>query len=156
MDINQIIPLDDYQHRNGFSNDYLIDVLDDEEIFKLESELIRMIKKKSDMLVVETLGYIKSKRSLPTLYELLEKSQEEMMRIIIAVSIFEINQDKKMIEITRSSFKEIKDKYQLISAFYYIVKFQDSDITQLILEYTTNSDYLIAYNAKQVLKNCNT
>lgn len=155
MDINkivsEIIPPEDYQHRNGFSNEHLIDKLSDVEKIKIETELINMLLKKSDMLVVETLAYMRSDKSLPALYELLEILKEEMAKIITATSIFEINQDQKMIEIVKASFKTIKDKFQLITAFRYLVRLNDSEISKLIQEYTTNSDYLISYNAKQVL-----
>lgn len=155
MDINkiisEIIPPDDYLHRNGFSNEQLIDKLSDEEIFKVETELITMLQKKPDMLIVETLGYMKSKKSLSVLYELLESLNDEMTKIITATSIFEINQDQKMIEKAKVSFKAIKDKFKLISAFHYLIRLQDSEISKLIQEYSTNSDYLISYNAKQAL-----
>ncbi len=155
MDINkivsEIIPPEDYQHRNGFSNEHLIDKLSDVEKIKIETELINMLLKKTDMLVVETLAYMRSDKSLPALYELLEILKEEMAKIITATSIFEINQDQKMIEIVKASFKTIKDKFQLITAFRYLVRLHDSEISKLIQEYTTNSDYLISYNAKQVL-----
>ena len=155
MDINkivsEIIPPEDYQHRNGFSNEHLIDKLSDVEKIKIETELINMLLKKSDMLVVETLAYMRSDKSLPVLYELLEILKEEMAKIITATSIFEINKDQEMIEIAKASFKTIKDKFQLITAFRYLVRFHDSEISKLIQEYTTNSDYLISYNAKQVL-----
>lgn len=154
MDINkiisEIIPLDDYQHRNGFSNVHLIYNLSNEERFNVETELITMVQKKPDMLIVETLGYMKSEKSLPVLYELLENVNDEMEKIIISTSIFEINQDQKMLEKAKASFKTIKDKFQLISAFHYLIRLQDPEITKLIQEYTTNSDYLISYNAKQV------
>lgn len=155
MDINkivsEIIPPDDYQHRNGFSNEQLIDKLNDEEIFKVEKELITMLQKKPDMLIVETLGYMKSEKAIPILYELMESLNNEMAKIIIATSIFEINQDQKMIEKAKASFKTIKDKFQLISAFHYLVRLQDSEILKLIQNLTTSSDYLISYNAKQAL-----
>lgn len=155
MDINkivsEIIPPDDYQHRNGFSNEHLIDKLSEEEKFKVETELINMLRKKPDMLIVETLSYMKSEKSLSVMYELLESLNNEMAKVITATSIFEINQDKTMIETAKASFKTIKDKFQLISAFHYLVRLQDSEISKLIQEYTRNSDYLISYNARQVL-----
>jgi hypothetical protein len=57
--INEIIPPDDYQHRNGFSDEHLIDKLNVEERKVIENELIKRLEKATDMLVVETLGYIK-------------------------------------------------------------------------------------------------
>lgn len=156
MDINkiisEIIPPDDYQHRNGFSNEHVIDKLSDDDKFQVEAELIDMLQKKSDMLIVETLGYMKSNKSLPVLYELLENLNNKMAKIITAFSIFEINQDQKMIGVAKSSLKNIKDKYQLIPAFHYLMRFQDPEISELIREYTTSSDYLISYNAKQALR----
>ena len=83
--------------------------------------------------------------------ELLESLNDEMTKIITATSIFEINQDQKMIEKAKVSFKAIKDKFKLISAFHYLIRLQDSEISKLIQEYSTNSDYLISYNAKQAL-----
>jgi len=155
MDINkivsEIIPPDDYQHRNGFSNEHLIDNLCQEEKIKVEAELINILQNKSDMLVVETLGYIKSEKSLPFLYELLENLNDEMAKIITSASIFEISHDQKMIETARTTFKSIENKFQLILAFHYLMKFQNSEISKLVQEYTTNSDHLISYNAKQAL-----
>jgi hypothetical protein len=149
--INEIIPSDDYQHRNGLSNEHIIDKLSEEDKFQVEAKLIDILKKKPDMLIVETLGYMQSEKALFVLYELIEKLNDEIAKIITAVSIFEISKDRKMIKIAETSFKNIKDKYQLITAFHYLVRFQEVRILSLILEYTTNSDYLISYNAKQVL-----
>lgn len=161
MDINKIIsdiiPPDDYKHRNGFSNEKLIDKLSDDEIFKVETELIMMLQKKPDMLIVETLGYMKSEKSLPVLYELLKKSTEGMSKLILASSVYRINKDKELVEIAIASFKEIaeiKDAYyvyRIIPTFYYLVRFQESEITRLIEEYSKHPEYLISYNAKQVL-----
>lgn len=161
MDINkiisEIIPPDDYQHRNGFSNERLIDKLSDEELFKVETELITMLQKKPDMLIVETLGYMKSEKSLPALYELLKKSTDGMAKLILVSSIYRINRDKELVEIAISSFKElekVKDAYyvyRIIPTFYYLSKFQESKTTKLIEEYSKHSEYLISYNAKQAL-----
>lgn len=155
--VSEIIPPDDYQHRNGFSNEHLIDMLSDEEKFKVETELVNMLHKKTDMLIVETLGYMKFEKALPVLYELLEISDEGMAKLILASSIYRINKDKKLVEVAISSFEELekfKDAYyvyRIVPTFYYLAKFQEPEIIKLIQKYTTNSDYLISYNAKQVL-----
>jgi hypothetical protein len=161
MDINkivsEIIPPDDYQHRNGFSNEHLIDKLSDEEKLKVEIELINMLQKKPDILIGETLGYMKSEKSLPVLSELLKKTDEGMAKLILASSIYKINKDKELVEIAISSFKELekpKDAYfvyRVIPTFYYLAKFQEPEIERLLEEYTKHSEYLISYNAKQAL-----
>ena len=149
--ISKIIPPEDYQHRNGFSNEHLIDKLNVEERGVIENELIKRLQEKADMLMVETLSYMKSDKSLITLYELLENLDNEVSIIITASSIFDINQDLKMIEVAKTSFRGLTDKYQLIATFHYMMKFKNSEILKLIKEYTKDSDYLISYNAKQVL-----
>ena len=149
--LNKIIPPDDYQHRNGFSNQHIIDSLSAQERNDVEVALIEELKEKSDMLVIESLAYMKSEKVLPLLYEMLKNLKDGMEKLIIAVSIFEINQDREMIEEAKSLFKNIVDKYQLIAAFHYLIRFRDKEISSIIQEYSTNSDYLISYNAKQAL-----
>lgn len=149
--INEIIPPDDYQHRNGFSNDHLINALNDKDKAKVEAQLIVMLQKKTDMLIVETLGDMKSENALPVLYELLNFAEDEMVKIIIATSIFKINQDQNIIEVGKISFKNLKKKYQLIPAFYYMVIFRDIEVSKLIEGYIKNPDELISFNAKQAL-----
>jgi ribosome-binding ATPase YchF (GTP1/OBG family) len=98
--IAEIIPPSDYQHRNGFSNNHLIDRLSEYEKNQVEDALInKLLTNNEDTLIVETLAYMKSKKSLAILNELLEKpsnnlrkiekSSNEMSKIIIASSIFE-------------------------------------------------------------------
>lgn len=149
--INKIIPPDDYQHRNGFSNKALIDGLNNHEKVELEAVLIEKLKEKFDMLIVESLSYMKSQKALPILYEGLNNQQEKMAKIITAVSIFEINSDPEMIVVAKNIFKSILDKYELIIAFHYLIRFRDKEIISIIQEYSKNSDYLIAYNAKVAL-----
>lgn len=149
--VNEIIPPNDYQHRNGFSNEHIIDKLSDEEKSQVEKALVDRLHKNPDMLIVETLGYMKSDMSLPILYKLLEDLNDEIAKIITTVSIFEINQDQKMIDVAKKLFRIIKNKYQLISVFHYLVRFQDSEILKLIEGYATNKDYLISHNAKQAI-----
>lgn len=163
MDINkivsEIIPPDDYQHRNGFSNYHLIEKLSDEDKFQVEAQLIDRLQKKPDILIVETLAYMNSVKSLPILYDLLKTSDGGMAKLILASSIYKINRDKELVEIAISSFEELeKNKdtycvYRLIPAFYYLAKFQESKTTKLLEEYSKNSEYLISYNAKQALEN---
>lgn len=105
--LNDIIPPNDHQHRNGFTNKHIIDALIPKDKVQIEAELISMLQKKTDMLIVETLSYMKSDKSLSLFYELLENPGDEMARIIIAVSIFEINQDEKLFELAKSSFSGI-------------------------------------------------
>jgi hypothetical protein len=159
--VQEIIPPCDYQHRNGFNNVPLIDKLNNEDKKQLENLLINRLLSESDdevdTLVVETLAYLKSQKSLPILNELLEKCSDNLTKLIITVSIFEINRDASMIDIAIDVVKKIDDKsdayyvHKLTSAFYYLIKFRSDEINSIIKEYTNHKEYLIAYNAKQVL-----
>jgi hypothetical protein len=162
--INRIIPPADYQHRNGFNNIPIIDELSDDEITEVENALIDMLTNNSaeklDTLIVETLAYLKSSRSLPRLRDILkETTNSNITRLILATAIFEINGDNDMIEIGVDCFKKIdnnKDSYhlyKLIDAFYYLIKFQSPVTSKIIEGYTNHKDYLVSYNAKRVLNN---
>jgi hypothetical protein len=160
--IAEIIPPADYQHRNGFSNNHLIDQLSEYEKNQVEDALInKLLTNNEDTLIVETLAHMKSKKSLAILNELLEKpfnnlrktekSSSEMRKIIIASSIFEIIKDERMINIATEAFKRITNKYSIMSAFYYLKKFEDSKVNDLVKEYTNHPDYLVSENAKEAL-----
>ena len=155
--INEIIPPDDYQHRNGFSNTHIIDKLNNQERNLVEDVLIGMLSDKTDILIVETLAYLQSIKSLPILYTLFDKKIEESAKIIIAASIFQINKDNQMLEIAINAFKDLeklKDAYyvyRLLPMFYYLREFKNETTDAIIKEYVNHSEYLLSSNAKQVL-----
>ncbi len=154
---SEIIPPGDYSHRNGFNNTHLINQLNEYERQQLEDALINKLLDKTDLLVVETLAYMKSEKSLLVLYNLLEKTSDNMDKLVIATSIFEINKDDRLIDIGMKAFNELSNKssiyakYLITSAFFYLIKFEDSKVNNIIEEYTKHSDYLISYNAKRAL-----
>lgn len=160
--VNEVIPPSDYQHRNGFNNIPIIDELTENEKQLLEKALIQKLQseaeKEIDTLIVETLAYLKSLVSLPLLRNLLEVSNDIVIRLRIATAIFEISQDVEMIDIVVNLVKEMDNKkdayyvYKLTSAFYYLAKFKNEKTKQLIKEYASHPEYLISYNAKQALE----
>ncbi len=149
--IAQIIPPNDYQHRNGFSNVQVINRLTKKERELVEKALIYKLIENADMLIVETLGYMRSEKSLQILNNILEKCSDNMRKIIIAASIFMINRDNTMINISIDAFKHLDNIYQQISAFYYLKTFESAQTDSLIEKYTEHSNYLLSYNAKQAL-----
>ncbi len=155
-DINQllkeIIPPDDYQHRNGFGNEHIILSLAETEKIEIEKILIEMLKKKDDTLIGETLAIMKSKNSLQALKERLELTKNSSVKIIWASFINEIKGgDEEMKNIALNEFENVTEKYTLISTFHYLSSFQDSRIKEKILSYINHKDYLIAYNARTSL-----
>ncbi len=162
MLINKIIPPSDYEHRNGFNNIPIIEKLTGNEIQLLEKELINRLvaeigNKFPDTLIVETLAYLKSNAALPILKRLLENCNDFNVKLRIATSIFEINQDVEMIDIAINSVRKMDNKedayhvYNLSTAFYYLAKFKKEKTEEFIKEYTLHPEYLVSYNAKASL-----
>lgn len=145
----EIIPPDDYQHRNGFSNEHIIISLSEVEKVEVEQNLIEMLKKNGDTLIGETLAIMKSKNSLPTLKKTLELNKNPSTRIIWASYINEIKgDDEEMKNIALNEFENVKEKYTLISTFHNISRLNDHRIKEKIQTYINHKDYLIAYNAR--------
>jgi hypothetical protein len=150
--INEIIPPADYAHRNGFNNEPIIDTLDDSEKLLIENELIKMILNSNDLLIAETLAYIKSTNSLQVLKNKLDTMTNPNEIIILAAAIFRIDsKDFNMANIAYNSFLTIKDKYSLISLFYYLARFNDTRINKMIRSFFDNKDFLISYNSKRAM-----
>jgi len=159
--IREIIPPNDYQHRNGFNNVPILNQLTADEKLQIEDILIKMLLSASeqeiDTLIVETLAYLGSNKSVPILNILLGSCSDEITKLVISTSIFEINDDENMIETAINITRNIDDKsdayyiYKLTSAFYYLIKFKSKRVNSFIEEYTKHKEYLVSYNAKQVL-----
>lgn len=150
--IDEIIPLNDYLNRYEFNNTHLIDCLTLHEIQLIEPILIQKLKKSpDDTLIVDTLVYIKSKNALPIFYEIIGTLTNNVKIIIMASSIYKLCQDKEMIGIAIDAFRKISDSFDIITAFYYLVTFNDSIANDLVKTYTENEDVLVSYNAKRAL-----
>lgn len=147
---NNIIPPSDYKHRNGFSNAVIIDRLDAATRELIEDKLIDEISGGSnDALIVETLAYLKSDKSLPLLYELLETRPYPIYRLVMATFIYEINKDPNLIDIAIAESGNITNKWDLINIFYYLSKFNNVKTNEVIGNYINDKDFLISYNAKR-------
>ena len=150
--LEEIIPPEDYQHRNGFGNEHIILSLSESEKIEVEKRLIEMLKKKDDTLIGETLAIMKSKKSIQALKERLAITKKSSSKIIWASFINEIEEgDAEMKSIALNEFENVTEKYTLISIFHYLSRFQDSRIKEKILSYINHEDYLIAYNARTSL-----
>jgi len=149
--MGEIIPPNDRQHREGFNNIGLIEKLTAAEKTEVENKLIDKLKEPDnsiDNLVVETLVYLKSEKSLPFLYDKLNYNyKNKLTKLFLAVSIFEINMDRAMVDIAISSFKKVDNKWDFIFAFYYLSKFHSPLTNDLIKKYVNHRDFLISSNA---------
>ena len=89
--IKEIIPYPaDHSHREGFTNEQIIDNLTHEERDLVEVALINLLDEHPrDTYIVETLADMKSEKSLPSLRKLLKKCNHGFNKLSIATSIFE-------------------------------------------------------------------
>ena len=62
-----IIPPNDYQHRNGFSNQYLLEKLTLDESKAIEQALLGMLEISDDPLIGEILAHMKAADALRAL-----------------------------------------------------------------------------------------
>ena len=152
--IDSIIPLPaDREHRDGFNNEQLIDGLTASERKEVEIRLLdRLDLVPLDLLVVETLSYMRSMKSKGRLYQLLSDEKEKICKIIIAASIYQIDKDPKLVSIALQNAEALTDKWKLISVFYYLAKFQNEETDNFARRFFDHKDLLISYNAKRFVR----
>ena len=95
---------------------------------------------------------MQSQSALPALNFALKTNKIPLQRILIAVDIYKLNKDNHMADVALENFDMISSKWDLIFAFHPLAEFQDTRINDKISGFTSNSDYLISYNAKNALE----
>lgn len=158
--IDKIIPYPaNYETRNGFNNQPYLKKLKYQEKIEVGNKLIKKIAEHpDDMLIIDSLAYLTFIPAVPAIEKLFINSSEPMIRVEIASSIFEINQDDNLIAGIISDFRKIEDPkesyytYKLTKAFYYLHKIGTDEIKKLIEEYINHKDGSVSYNAKLYLE----
>jgi hypothetical protein len=152
--LNQVIPYpDDREHRDGFSNEQIIDELNDEAKKLLADGLIeKLVERPDDLLIVTTLAYLKSEKSLDRLYELLNHPKHQNAnKATIASSIYKIRKDEKLIDIALTECIPLTNWWNLISVFYPLAEFKNKKSDDFIGKHFDHKDYLVSYNAKRAI-----
>jgi hypothetical protein len=151
--IDKLIPPSDYQHRNGFSNEALLNSLT--KVIVEDVLIDRLIQDKGlDDLIIESLAILKSQKAVPVLRERIMNASDEF-KIIISTAIFEITKEKDVYEIAKEAFKRIdanKDayhKFRIVSMFYYLGRLMSPEINKVVLGFTNHPDSMVSYNAKR-------
>ena len=150
--IREILPPADYQQRNGFTNDSIILSLSEQEKVAVEKKLITILKFSDDTLIGETLAFMKSKDSLPSLRKKLSQTSKPVLRILWSSYINQIKEgDQEMKDIAFEEFKRVRGKYSLIPLFWTLKSFCDERINERIGKYINHKDSLVSYNARVAL-----
>jgi len=150
--ISQIIPPADYFHRNGFSNEDIIDSLTEEEKLQVEDRLIQMLENSDDNFIADTLAYMKSYKAIPSLLRLLDRTSTPQQKIVVAACIYRISHSEKMVKVVIHEFHMINDKLAKIGAFSWLQKFHQPATDKILEEYSQDEDLTVAYVAKELLK----
>lgn len=149
----KIIPSDDYETRRDFDNEELIDNLDTNQRLLVEDMLIKGLEAKYDLLIIETLAYIKSTKSIPLIEEKLNTLKDSYEKVIIAWCLFSLNRDKdRMVKLAIDSFSQVSNDYSKTYLFYYLVKFDNEKINKLVESYCNSSNILLSHNSTTALK----
>ncbi len=158
--LDKVIPPNNVAGRyKDFNNTHIIDSLKDEERLLLEEALIEKLHTDNDLLIVQTLHYLKSVKSLPAIYSYLNRDSNPVIKIYVAAIIFEMNKDTDMIRVALEGFSALeanKDayfKYTVINVFQNLEKFKNQEINDRIEKYTADKDFLVSYWAKKAIKN---
>ncbi len=149
----KIIPPDDYENRRDFYNGDLIDNLNQEERVLIENMLIEDLVSRHDLLVIETLANLNSKKSTEVIEKRLEEIEEPFDKIIIASCLYKLNKDKhKMIDVAYDNFLLIRDDYAKTSLFYYLGSFNEPKLNSLLKSYNNDKNILLAHNSKAAMQ----
>ncbi len=150
--VEKIIPYPaDREHRDGFSNEQIIDNLNKEEREQIETVLLdKVLERPDDLLIVTTLGYLKSHKSLDILHKLLSTAKSAE-KIIIASSIYKIVKDEKMVDVALEASETLTNWWDLINVFYDLAKFKNQKTDDFIRKFFDHKEYLVAYNATQAM-----
>lgn len=150
---NEIIPPDNYESRRDFNNEYIIDRLNFNEKSEIEEMLLENLINNYDLLIIETLAYLKSKKSVNVIEKKLTEATNLFDKIVIAWCLFSLDKDKdKMINIAYDSFLKVENDYTKTYLFYYLVKFNNSKLNSLVESYTNSKNILLSHNSKTALK----
>ncbi|WP_417800422.1 hypothetical protein [Tenacibaculum sp.] len=149
---NEIIPPNNYEFRRDFDNTELVNSLSEENKTLIENLLIKDLENNEDILLIETLAKIGSKKSVELIKKKLINNKNLNERIIISYSIYFLTKDTDMIREAYESFLKIDDKYSKVSMFYYLAKFNVLEIKNLISRFVEDEDFLVSYNAKRAIE----
>ena len=154
MNLNDIIPPSDYAHREGFTNEPLLDALDAAERRALEQALVADLQAGStDMLVVNTLVYLQAKSAEHLIRSFIGRCADPGIRLGATAALYRLTQDRALLAPALDCFRALEARsdayrvYVLISAFYNLAEFTGSEVDRVLETYAQHPDFLLSYNA---------
>jgi hypothetical protein len=131
---------------------YLLDELTEKDKKRIENDLINAMDL-SDYFPIEALGYLKSIKSIPKLYDLLYQANGPII-VHIASAIYNICADATMASVALKEVNNIQkesDISNLLIAINVISSISDVNIKKKLVELSDSKNYFVACNATRAL-----
>lgn len=150
--IETLIPNKKVRQGDLIVNTQKIDSLAEDLRLDVELELLNKVKEEEDLLILETLVYMNSEGVISILEDMINESSSIDSIIYISL-LFRLGHGSVKLENTAyNNFLKVKDKYSLISLFYYLTDINSPKINDKIKEYTKSRDVLLSHNSKKALE----
>ena len=154
MNLHHIIPPSDHAHRNGFTNEPLLDALGRSERRALEQALVADLQAGStDLLVVETLAYLRAQSAVPAVRAFIGRCPDPTTRLGATAACYRLTQDHGLLVPALNDFRALEARtdayrvYAMISGLYYLAEFEGPEVDRVLETYARHSEYLLKYNA---------
>ncbi len=128
----------------------LFDRMTAEERQAAEKELLHVVSLRDNWPVM-ALGYLRSHKAKDVLYELLPGAEGEM-KVDIALALWRIDRDEKLVDIAINASRTVESPFQLINILYSLAQFEVSETAERIEQLLDHEDDLVSYNARQALR----
>lgn len=154
MDLNDIIPPADHAHREGFTNEPLLDALGAPDRRALEQVLVADLQAGSmDLLVVETLAYLQAESAGPVVRTFIARCSDPSTRLGAMAALYRLTQDRTLLAPALDCFRALEARadayrvYALLGGLYYLAQFEGPEVDLVLETYTHHTDFLLSYNA---------
>jgi hypothetical protein len=153
--IKQIIPPKTRECREGFSNKMLIDQLSEDDRYNIKKELIALLiaSEDTDLLVVETLVYLRCQEALRYFHLMLSKNPSPITFFGLALAIYQLSNDDNVINIMENKMLGLTEQYQIVTGLNYLAQIRDSRVVQILNRYANSDSTIVAGVAKSHLVN---
>ena len=160
--LHKVLPPRTFEGRDGFDNREFVSHLSNDDKELLENKLIERLNDipandKIDELIIETLAFLKSKKSIELIRSRINEHQSDFSNLIITVSLYNLTNEPELIDVALNYFKRIENstnsyvRGQLNYMFHYLSMLQSDQANSFILKYTKSEDKNLRYNAFRAL-----
>jgi hypothetical protein len=153
MNLNDIIPPSDHAHREGFTNEPLLDALGASDRRALEQALVATLQAGStDLLVVETLAYLHAQSAVPAVQAFIARCPD-YARLGATAALYRLTRDRALLALALEYFRALEARqdayrvYGLINGLYNLAEFEGPEADDVLKTYAHHPELLLSHNA---------